>query len=296
MTPRLQIPAFAFYERFVMRLLFAWVVWQATPGALFVNGIPSPNGITSLFNLHFLLDPRVFSVARVALAAALVLYALRLVVWLALPMALFVHLAINGIRNSQGAIQHATQIVSLVLLAQTIAHFYGLWLRRRGEERAGSESRAIWWSQQTIVAVYLLAGITKLILTGGLWVFQARWVGVSIVKTAYQSFYDTFNHAALQQQLAVAHFAAAHGWIVVLIAAAGLFLELGSPLMLAGRAWAAIVGSALICFHLALDYSMRLTFVYNQWLLFIFMINAPYWIVTAARKIRRLRRGAVTSP
>src|SRR4029434_10674829 len=113
----------------------------------------------------------------------------RLLVWLALPVALFVNLATNAVVNSQGAIQHAAQIVSLVLLAQTVAHFYGLWRRRHGAEGTILESRGVWWSQQTIVAVYLLAGIAKLIVTKGLWIFQARWIGVSIAEAAYSTFY-----------------------------------------------------------------------------------------------------------
>ncbi len=296
MTLRRPIPHCAFYERLVMRALFAWLVWKATPGALVVNGIPAPNGIARIIDLHFLLAPQVFAVARLVLAGALVLYVARLIVWLALPVMLFVNLAANAITNSQGAIQHALQIVSLVLFAQTVSHFYGLWRRRAGEERPRLEDRSIWWSQQTIVAVYLVAGITKLIVTKGLWPFQARWIGVSIAKSAYQSFYDTFDKVDLQQQLAVANFAADHGWIVALIAAAGLFLELGSPLMLVNRAWAALLGCALLGFHIGLDYSMRLTFIYNQWLLLIFMINAPYWIVTGAQKIFRPRRTEITSP
>ena len=296
MTAHPRIPSYAFFERLVMRALFAWVVWRATPGVLIVNGIPSPNGIARLLDLHFLLDPHVYAAVRMALAAALLLYVLRLLVWLALPLALAVNLAANAIINSQGAIQHAMQIVSLVLFAQTAAHFYGLWRRRRGEARPLLEDRTIWWSQQTIVAVYLVAGITKLIVTNGLWIFQARWIGVSIAKSAYQSFYDTFDPADLQQQLAVAHFAAAHGWLVALIAAGGLFLELGSPLMLINRVWAAILGGGLLCFHLGLDYTMRLTFIYNQWLLIIFMINAPYWIVAGASRIFQSRRAGLTSP
>ena len=70
MRQRPAIPVFAFYERLLMRLLFAWLVWRATPHVLIVNGIPSPNGITRLFDLHFLLDPHVFRVADLALAAA----------------------------------------------------------------------------------------------------------------------------------------------------------------------------------------------------------------------------------
>jgi hypothetical protein len=296
MMARRSIPEFAFYERLFMRALFAWLVWRATPDALVVNGIPSPNGITRIVNLHFLLDPQFFAWARTALAAALILYLLRLVVWLALPVASFVNLAANGITNSQGAIQHAAQIVSLVLLAQTVAHFFGIWRRRQGEERRLLEDRAIWWSQQTIVAVYLVAGITKLIVTKGLWIFQARWIGVSVAKSAYQSYYDTLNQTDLQQQLAVANFAAGHGWIVALIAATGLLLELGSPLMLLNRTTAALLGCLLVGFHLSLDYTMRLTFIYNQWLLIIFMINVPYWVVTGARKLFVPRAAEVTSP
>ena len=281
------IPHFAFYERFLMRVLFASVVWSATPARLVVYGIPAPNGITRWFDLAFLLQPDFFAVARIVLFVALLCYVLRVLVFLALPLALFVNLAANAIVNSQGAIQHAAQIVSLVLLAQTVAHLYSLWRRDREKDRALSEDRAIWWSQQTIVAVYLVAGLTKLIATKGLWPFQARWIGVSIAKSAYQSFYQTFNQADLEKQLAVANFAATHGWLVALIATVGLLFELGSPLMLINRAWAALFGGALICFHISLDYSMQLTFIYNQWLLFIFMINAPYWLVTAFRRFVR---------
>jgi hypothetical protein len=273
-----------------MRLLFAWIVWRATPSGLVVNGIPSPNGITRIIDLHFLLQPHAVSIARMVLAAALVLYVVRVLVWLALPSALLVNLALAGILNSQGAIQHAAQIVSLVLLAQTAAHLYGLWRRHQGEERARLEDRAIWWSQQTIVAVYLLAGITKLMVSKGLWIFQARWIGVSIAKAAYQGYHDTLNQVDLEQKLAIANFAAAHGWIVALIAASGLILELGSPLMLINRRWAASLGCLLLFFHLALDQTMRLTFIYNQWLLIIFMINLPYWLVAGTQKIRSGRR------
>ena len=290
------IPKFASYERLIMRALFALVVWEVTPAALIVNKIPAPNGIARLVDLQFLLDPRVFAFARIALGVALIFYVLRFAVWLALPVAFLIHVAARTILNSQGAIQHAAQIVSLVLFSQMVAHFYGLWRRRRGvDEQPQVEDRAIWWSQQAIVAVYLVAGITKLVVTKGLWPFQARWIGVSIAKAAYQSFYDTLNFADLQQQLAVANFAATHAWVVALIAALGLFLELGSPLMLINRIWAAGFGATLICFHISLSYAMHLTFPYNQWLLFIFMINVPYWIVYGMQNIVR-QRAETTSP
>ncbi|HEX3816739.1 MAG TPA: hypothetical protein VHW03_00440, partial [Chthoniobacterales bacterium] len=65
-------------------------------------------------------------------------------------------------------------------------------------------------------------------------------------------------------------------------------------LMLVNRVWALSLGCALICFHIGLTYSMQLSFIYNQWLLFIFMVNAPYWVVFVGRKIFRARDA--TSP
>jgi hypothetical protein len=276
---------YALYERVVMRILFAWLVLKATPARISFYEIPAPNGIARLLNLHFLLDQQVYAFCRVLLVVALVLYVLRLMIWLALPLALFVNVAANAVTNSQGAIQHAYQIVSLVLLAQTTAHFYGLWRRRAGEARSLLEDRLIWWSQQTIMAVYLVAGITKLRFTKGLWIFQARMISVPMAKAAYSSFYDRLDHADLEHHLAMANFAATHGWIVALIAGCGLALELGSPLALLNRSMAALFGCALLAFHLGLDHTMHLSFIFNQWLLIIYMINIPYWIVTGAKRI-----------
>lgn len=288
------MPTFGFYERVIMRLLFAATIWRVTPNELRFSGIPSPNGITRVVDLRFLLQPEVFAIAHVILGVVLILYLFG--VWQALPFALLINVAASGVVNSQGAVQHASQIVSLVLLAQTAAYLYGAWADRQNETRQLAENRAIWWSQQTIVAVYLLAGIAKLIRTGGLWIFQARWIGVSIAKAAYQSFYDTGNSVNFDRELSVAHFAAAHGWLVALIATAGLVLELGSPLLLINRIWAALIGIALLCFHLGLDYAMGLSFIYNQWLLIIFVINPPYWIILCAQKVFAIRRNVSTSP
>jgi hypothetical protein len=294
MTSGSAVPTFEFYERVVMRVLFAATVWRATPSELRFNAIPSPNGITRVIDLHFLLQPHTFATARIALGVALILYLFR--IWQALPIALFVNLAANGIGNAQGAVQHAFQIVSLVLLAQTVAYFYGAWADRRDKSRQLTENRAISWSQQTIAAVYLLAGLAKIIQTGGLWVFQARWIGVSIAKAAYQASYDSLSSADVERRLSIAQFAAAHGWLVALIVTTGFVLELGSPLLLINRAWAALIGGALLCFHLGLEYAMGLPFIYNQWLLIIFIINPPYWIVLFAQKIFAFRRQAPTSP
>ena len=251
-------------------------------------------GLPRILDLHFLLEPQFFAWARIALAIALILYVFR--IWQALPIALSLTSRLVESSIHRGRFSTPCKSSRLFCSRKRLLYVYGAWADRNNKTPQLTENRAIWWSQQTIVAVYLLAGIAKLIATGGLWIFQARWIGVSIAKAAYQSFYDSFNSAELERQLSIAHFAAAHGWLVALIATAGLLLELGSPLMLMNRVWAVLLGGAMVCFHLGLDYTMGLSFIYNQWLLIIFMINLPYWIMRAGQKLFGRAQAETTSP
>jgi hypothetical protein len=283
--------AHSLYERIFMRVAFAWVVIVSTPQSLNVHAIPAPNGLARIVDLSFLTDPATLVAYHTALVIVMGLYLARFLVWLALPAALWINVSVNAVANSQGAIHHAAQIVSLVLLAQTAAHYYGLWLRRGGGAAESSiEDRAIWWSQQTVAAVYLVAGVTKLIVTHGTWIFRARFIGVQIFKTAYQAYYDRLDPSGLEAQLSIAQFAAVHGAIVALIAGTGLLLELLAPLMLLGRRWALALGCSFLIFHISIDRVMHLSFVFHQLLVLIYMVNPGYWIVAFVMALTRLRQ------
>jgi hypothetical protein len=283
--------AHSLYERIFMRAAFAWVVIVSTPQSLNVHAIPAPNGLARIVDLSFLIDPATLAAYHTALVITMGLYLARFLVWLALPIALWINVSVNAVANSQGAIQHSVQIVSLVLLAQTAAHYSGLWLRWRGGTAESSiEERTIWWSQQTVAAVYLVTGVTKLIVTHGTWIFQARFVGVQILKTAYQAYYDRLDPSGLEAQLSIAQFAAAHGAIVALIAGMGLLLELLAPLMVLGRRWALALGCSFLLFHVSIDRVMHLRFVYHQLLVLIYMVDPVYWIVAFVMALPRLRQ------
>lgn len=279
------------YERLCMRAAFAWVVIISAPASLNVHAIPAPNGIARLIDLTFLIEPRWQAICHIILVVAMGFYVARALVWLALPIALAIHVAINALLNSQGAMHHATQIVSLVLLAQCAAHYYGLRLRRSdAESNVVIEDLAISWSQQAIAAVYFVAALTKLIETHGAWIFRARYIGVQIFKTAYQAYYNRLDPAGLDAQLAIAQFAAAHGVVVALIAGSGLLLELLAPLMLLGRWWGLVLGCGFLLFHISIDRFMQLGFVFNQLLMLIFIVSPIYWIVFTGQSAVRLFR------
>jgi hypothetical protein len=279
------------YERLFMRVSFAWVVLISTPRTLNAHSLPEPNGLARLVDLSFLTNPGWLAAAHTVLLIALGFYIMRVLCWLALPVALLVNVAVNTVENSQGAIHHAVQIVSLVLLAQTVAHYYGLWLGR-GRARAGFglEEREISWAQQAVAAAYFIAGLTKLIQTHGAWIFRARFIGVQIFKTAYQEYYNYLDPAGLNQQVAIAQFAAAHGTIIALIAGMGLGLELLAPAVLLGRWWGLVLGCGFIAFHLSISSVMQLSFVFHQLLVLIFIVSPIYWVVQLGRAAAQLVR------
>src|SRR5439155_8824544 len=114
-------------------------------------------------------------------------YVTRIGLAVALPVLASLSVAVGSISNSQGAVGHSMQILSMVVIAQTIAHWLGLverlgdWGVARGGDPAGAmEDRLIDWAKQTVCATYLVAGITKLLATGGTWIWQARYLGLQV--------------------------------------------------------------------------------------------------------------------
>ena len=288
-----------FYERLFMRVSFAWVVLLSTPSNLNVQSLSVPNGWARIVDLTFLINPDWLTAGRAVLLVALGFYITRIFLWLALPVILLVNVSINAAANSQGAIRHAAQIVSLVLLVQTAACYYEWWLRWKGAPaKATLEERQISWSQQAIAATYFVAGLTKLIATDGAWVFQARYIGVQIFKTAYQAYYNNLNPKGLQEQLAIAQFAAAHGTVVALLCGLGLALELLAPLMLLGRRWGLLLGSTFLVFHFSIASLMQLSFIFHRLLVLIYIVSPIYWIGWASRTVGSLfgRRGEIPPP
>jgi hypothetical protein len=277
------------YERFVMRLLFAIIFERLIPDSLSTMSITAPNGLARLIDFRFLLDPKIFAVFRYVMLAALVLYVLRIAWSVVLPYLTLLSIAVGTINNSQGAISHFMQIVSLVLCAQTAAHFYCKFKRRDGDEAPDQtdEDRVIFWSQQAILATYFVSALNKLIHTNGKWFMQSPMVGVQIIKTTDQDYYDTLDANAYGSGIAVTDWIVHHPFLVAIILGAGLLLELTSPLALLGRGFALFFGLGLLAFHESVQRVMKLSFPFNEYLVWIYLVNVPFWAVFVLRWIRQ---------
>lgn len=294
-TPRIQ---YGTIERIAMRLLFAVVIAKQIPESLRHASIPAPNGLARLLDLQFLLDPQVFTICRYIGWAALVFYVFRIGWGLVLPYLTLFCIAIGSINNSQGAIAHNFQIVPLVLLAQTAAYFYTITRRRTADAQppgTTAENRMIFWSQQAIVATYLVSALTKLIHTSGKWFFQTPRIGVQIIKTTEQDYYDRLDASGLERGLAIAEWIVQHPWMTGAALSAGLLLELTAPAALLGRRFALFYGVSLLAFHASIHHVMQLRFAYNEYLIWIYLVNVPFWLsVTVSVLNARVRSGAAS--
>ncbi len=274
-------------ERVAMRGLFALLLFWLTPAAPPVSFLPHPNGLAAVLPLDFFLHPGIYAVIRVAVWVALALYLVRRWTGLALVCLTLFFIATGSVMNSQGAISHSRQIVALVLLAQTAAHFFHRW-RGHGTGSKG-EDLLIFWSQQAIAASYLVAGISKIINSGGIWVLQTPRSAVQIVKTWDQSYYDRLEPGLRETGATLAEWILAHPGLVMAVGAGGLLLELSAPLLLLGRRYALAYGAALLAFHGAIERTMQLQFENNEYVIWIYLVNVPFWTLALFHRLQEGR-------
>ena len=272
------------YEVVCMRLFFAILLWLNLPVLDKFDTQPHPNGFAQLLGIDFTWagDQQVMGVLKFILVPVLVAYVGGWVSWLTLPYMFVLSLAVGTLKNSQGAISHVSQIITLILMAQSgWALYYHVrkWIGRphhfhHGQTTLGME---VFISQSAIAAIYLTTGITKLIRSEGTWLWQIRKIGVDLEKTWSQDYYNELVTSAPAWASWIRDLVTEHPMMAVFLFAPGLLAELGALLALYGRRWALLMGVLLVILHLGAIYVMRLEFEQNIWCLLIFFINVPYW-------------------
>lgn len=278
---------YAPWEITLMRLGFAGLLWYRMPNAVPLAVQPFPNGLSHWIDLTFLSNPAIFTPARWIFLAMLALYVAGRLMPLALSYLLCLNVAVYTLWNSQGWIGHTDQIISLTLLTQTLFHIFAATRPFQPKDGRSVGDLEISISLQTIAASYVVAGVTKLIKSGGMWLAQLPNITVQIEKTNEQYFYDFLRHPNpgltewLNGQLI------AHPWLAYPFFGPGLIVELAAFLLPYSRRHAAILGLALLAMHGLISLTMQITFTTNIWMLIIFALNVPFWAVAIWNRIAR---------
>ncbi len=234
---------------------------------------PAPVGIARWFNLTWLHQDGVYqgmlALASVCCAAYVFGIGLRIV----LPLLTAAQIVVYTYQNSQGFTHHGVQLISMVLLFQTIVVWW-----KRGESPEKLRAWLWFYSRGIILFSYVASALTKIINTKGLWVWRSKYLCIEIIKTRRYDYYKDLNPELLGDP-ASALWLMHYPVIAQLMFGAGFFLEVFAFLGLRDRCWSALVGLSLIAMHQGITWLMGLPFENHQWLDLIFLINIPGWLL-----------------
>ena len=275
-----------------MRLLFALVIWDSFPGRVAYKGQPVPVGLAHFVDLTFLTNEGLFDGLVILLALSLLVYVSGRFLWLALPVMLALKLATGTISNSQGAITHHSQIVTLIILAQAVyicvraaaECFKWAWLP--SISRLDTQHNTVYIAQQVAVAAYMASALTKILKSGLIgWIAGARYFPLQLAKTERMNYYNTLEEqleapVSFSDRLPfmMENLFLNYPIVCGIFLAAGLFLELFAVFALIGRKWNFLYGATIIVFHLTVSQMMNLNFEQNILVIAIFFLNFPYWL------------------
>ncbi len=279
-------------EMRAIRLVFAFVIWFTVPSALSLTTQPHPVGVARFFDLTFLSKPGVLTGMRIGLIPLLALYVWGRSSWLTVPLLLSATVLPGTLDNSQGSSQHSLQVVSLILLAQTLgvlAQATGLFGKAMDAPLKGPRWN-IFLSQQAIAAAYVVTAITKLRVSGLGWITESRNFPIQMTKNLRMQYYNTLEDAtanagfwATLPHKVQAIFLESPNFCR-LVLSSGLALELFAFLALLGRRWAAAYGALLIVFHLLVRAMTGLNFRFHMAVLFAFLVLP--WLLANTSRLR----------
>lgn len=261
----------------------------AAPGLTFSEQ-PHPIGLARWIHLGALSDPNVtYALGWIATACAL-LYAAGRALPIAVPILALLSIGFGTLANSQGAIDHRFQLVSMVLLAQSAVLAWPavrrtasrLGIKRHADAprwRARRDDALHYAAMAVVIAAYTTAGVAKIERSDGEWLLNSHLIGIQVVKTYRQNFYDQLDEERFgAAEVPFADSMLAHPNLTRIVLAGGLFLELSALLALYDRRTALAFGLGFIVFHLGIDMILGLGFYNHEKLVWILLVNVPHWV------------------
>jgi len=271
------------WEMFLMRLLLLWPFWLVVTRAV-VQVQPKPNGLAHFVDLTWLASPGIGNVLLGLFAVCGALYATGFFVVPALGIITAILVAKGTLINSQGAINHALQLITLVALAQWIVYC----LRRPlGWTKRESHLQAVHWAKVTIAASYVSAALAKLFASSEFWIARVPYMALQVIKSNLQSYYNDLVVTTSPIAEKFPHWVVENPNLTRVIFTGGLLLELFAFLALVNRWWALFIGVSMLLLHWSIQILMNLEFKHHVYVLLIFYVNLPWLLYAAVQWLRR---------
>ncbi len=244
------------------------------------HDLPFPVGICSLFNCACLTlgYPRIITI--VALVVLEILYILEIgAMWCSLLLFL-IAVVILTIEESNGS-PSENGILSLVFFAQFLAYF----LNKFNLSKSLSKNR-MQFSAQIFAAGYVLAGISKLHVSGLAWfTTDAPNFALEVMRN-FNSKYITYGNIWYYNRgIEIADFVLNHIIITKILLGFSVMLELCAFVLMLGKRLSFVYSFLLLFLHVGIYLTLDIIFPSITVPLIIFFINPLYWILIVAEAL-----------
>ncbi len=219
----------------------------------------------------------------------LAFYVLGWAMPLAVAVMTMLYIGAGALAYSQGSLQHHTQLLALVLLAQLVAYVQAA---VTGRPPMRGHALATHYSLEVVAAGYVLTGLMKIVLSGGKWLAQVPMVAIDVAKSHGQVYCTTGDPAWIARGDVIGTAILTYPNVTRTLFAPAMLFELAAGFAVFGRAAAAVIGLGLVAMHRGIDVIMAIRFWENEVLLLIYFVNVPYLLVRAARAGERWRAAA----
>jgi hypothetical protein len=290
----LAIPDWSATELQVMRIGLGFVVIKTFSRMLIlrpVHNLRHPVGLARVVDLRLLSSRTVVKALQYGAYLAALCYAADRLVPFALGYLSVALILEITYRSSDGSVDHGDHLLATVLIAQFAAtvvwNAADRWSWNLDVLAANSQqATAVWWSIQAIAAVYFTSGMSKLINTGGRWIGRSTGLllaGFGRLETQRMtpkgSAANGREPAGIRNAEIVLSALSSRPVLVQCVFAAGLLIELASPIGLLGESVLMAAGLSLIALHVGNQVMLRLPFPEYQLLILIYFVNLPrlFW-------------------
>jgi hypothetical protein len=274
------------WELVLQRIAFAALVYAAFHAQLPFSEQPFPVGIATWMDFTFLADPSIRPWVDVALVVALAAYVAGRAMPVATGVMAALYIAAGALAYSQGMLEHHTQLLALVLLAQCLAYVQASVATRWTADRHALASH---YTIEVIAAAYVMTGLLKVMLSHGEWVAQLPMVATDVAKAHGQEFCTTGEPWLLSRAEWVTGVILTYPNLTRALMAPALFFELAAPAAVLGRVFAMGIGLGLFVMHRGIDSVMAIRFLENEALVLIYLVNVPYLAVRLWRRFSAVR-------
>lgn len=292
-----RLPAVSPLEGFLLRLLFAVFLIFTIRSQITYTSEPHPKGLLTILHwfgdgpyLTWLADAANWTVYKGIFIGLLAVYVSGYALVLVTPLLAVMHLLPFTLYASQGFNHHGNQIVTCTLIIQACCV---LWYSFRHKTcLTPPVERLRGWmlvqSQVILCGMYFISVFTKLDKSGGMWLFNSKYVAMDMLKTQRQSHLNNLD-PAFAGNPPEAIWMLDHPTLATLFFGSGLFLEFFCIFAIGHRWLGPIIGISLIVMHRAIDRLMGgVAFLNNELLAFIFLINLPFFMAWVVERLPKL--------